>query len=41
MHWLRASDGGAAFRLLRGFFDGALLLSLGILVAAAVNWCPP
>jgi uncharacterized membrane protein len=32
--WRRTSDGGKAFRLLRGFFGGALLLSLEILVAA-------
>jgi uncharacterized membrane protein len=32
--WRRKSDGGAAFRLLRGFFGGALLLGLEILVAA-------
>lgn len=32
--WRRTSDGGTAFRLLRGFFGGALLLSLEILVAA-------
>jgi uncharacterized membrane protein len=32
--WRRSSDGGAAFRLLREFFGGALLLSLEILVAA-------
>ena len=32
--WRRTSDGAAAFRLLRGFFGGALLLSLEILVAA-------
>jgi uncharacterized membrane protein len=32
--WRRSSNGGAAFRLVRGFFGGALLLSLEILVAA-------
>jgi uncharacterized membrane protein len=32
--WRRSSTGGAAFRLVRGFFGGALLLSLEILVAA-------
>ncbi|GAA1960164.1 DUF1622 domain-containing protein [Catenulispora subtropica] len=32
--WRRTSDGGRAYRLLRGFFGGALLLSLEILVAA-------
>jgi len=32
--WRSSSDAGAAFRLLRGFFGGALLLSLEILVAA-------
>jgi uncharacterized membrane protein len=32
--WSRRSDGAEAFRLLRGVFGGALLLSLEILVAA-------
>jgi uncharacterized membrane protein len=32
--WVRSKDGGVAFRLLREFFGGALLLSLEILVAA-------
>ena len=32
--WWRSRDGAAAFRLLREFFGGALLLSLEILVAA-------
>ena len=32
--WFRSSDGAVAFRLLREFFGGALLLSLEILVAA-------
>jgi len=32
--WVRSKDGAVAFRLLREFFGGALLLSLEILVAA-------
>lgn len=32
--WHRSGDGAAAFRFLREFFGGALLLSLEILVAA-------